>query len=383
MEQSVQELCWLLQEVLFEKMHDFKITDSERLYHIAKENGLSGTVFEVLQNHRITEDAYNSFRRDFYKYVAQDEEQLRTIELIKGLLNANNIKHVFLKGSMLKQLYPKSYMRAMGDIDFLVKQKDKSTIQELFERLDIRLKSKNFVHDVYETSSKMDVEVHSRLTRTENEYPVLDDIGDIVKRNVFEPALEIVYLLYHLKKHLITGGIGLRSVIDIGVYVYHVEDQVDFTRLEQLLKQSNLLVLYENVMSFNSIYLDVSFGHVGAKKERDEDLFTAFTQYIVASGIHGLGISFNRFSGIVASNHKKSFTRLSSLLKLVFVPYKSIKYIYPRLLKYRIFLPIAWLLRIFDLLFLHRKRRVYRLKELYNSKELIASTNNMFKKLGL
>ena len=130
----MQELCWLLQEALFEKRHDFKITDSERLYQIAKENGLSGTVFEVVKNHKVSDSLYTKFQKDFYKYVAQDEEQLRCIELIKGLLKANNIKHVFLKGSILKDIYPQSYMRSMGDIDLLVKEKDLNQVHELFER---------------------------------------------------------------------------------------------------------------------------------------------------------------------------------------------------------------------------------------------------------
>jgi len=384
MEQSVQELCWLLQEVLFEKQHDFEITDSERLYQIAKENGLSGTVFEVVKNHKISVEMNAKFQKDFYKYVAQDQEQLRSIDLIKGLLNSQNIKHVFLKGSVLKNIYPQTYMRAMGDIDLLLKESDKKQVIALFERLDIHLKSKNYVHDVYETSTGLDIEVHSRLTRENEQYPSLQKIDEIVNEYHFNHELELVFLLYHLKKHLLTGGIGLRSVIDIGVYLLHYGGKIDFERLNNLLIENKLLTFFENIVHFNEIYLDISFGHVLTNHgELDDDLKEVFTEYIVLSGIHGLGVSFNRFTGIVSSTEKRYFKRLFSLLRLVFVPYKNIKYMYPVLLKSRLLLPIAWMARIFDLLFRHRKRRMYRLKELYRSKLNIKEASDMFHKLGI
>lgn len=384
MEQSVQELCWLIQEALFEKRHDFNITDSGRLYHIAKENGLSGTVFEVVKNHGISDEMYVKFQKDFYKYVAQDEEQLRCIGLITGLLKANNIKHVFLKGSILKNIYPQTYMRSMGDIDLLVKDSDKKLTHELFVRLDMKLKSKNYVHDVYETSSGLSIEVHSRLKKEKESFPSLDNIDEIVKEYTFNHELEVVYLLYHLRKHLLTSGIGLRSVVDLGVYLLHYEDEIDFIRLDNLLVQSSLSKLFMNIMEFNEIYLDMLFNHFEKNREDiNHELLEAFTEYIVLSGIHGIGVSFNRFTGIVSSPETKHFRRLSFLFKIVFMPYRDVKYIYPRLLKCRLFLPIAWMLRAFDLIFLNRKRRMYRLKELQKSKIKIKAAKDMFHKLGI
>jgi len=384
MEQSVQELCWLIQESLFEHKHDFTITDSERLYHIAKENGLSGTVFEVIKNHGISNETYLKFQKDFFKFVAQDEEQLRTIELIKGLLDSRNIKHVFLKGSILKQIYPKTYMRAMGDIDFLVEEKNIIEIQELFQRVEIKLSSRNWVHDVYKTESGLSIEVHSRLTKNKNEYHDLEDIQDIVKDNQCNPELEILYLLYHIKKHLITSGIGLRSIIDLGVYLNHYYSMLNPEKLNRLLVENKLDIFFKNLVVFNEKYLGIQISDKFIiEKSFDQNLYESFTKYIVISGIHGIGISFNRFTGIVSNNRNAKFKKMRALLRITFLPYNDLKYVYPTLLKHEILLPLGWTVRIFDLLFKNRKRRMYRLKQISDTNMNESDTSTMFDNLGV
>jgi hypothetical protein len=384
MEQSVQELCWLIQEALFETKHDFTISDPERLYHIAKENGLSGTVFEVIKDHGISQEIYAKFQKDFFKFVAQDEEQLRLITLIKGLLDSRNIKHVFLKGSTLKQIYPKTYMRAMGDIDFLVEEKNIKEVQELFQRVEIKLSSRNWIHDVYKTSSGMSIEVHSRLTKNKDEYPDLEDIQKIVANNQFHFELEILYLLYHIKKHLLTSGIGLRSIIDMGVYLNHFNSELNSKKLDRLLKENKMEVFFKNVVLFNERYLDTVLSDtLQIDQSFNQNLFESFTKYIVISGIHGIGISFNRFTGIVSNNRTAKFKRLRSLLKITFLPYNDLKYVYPKLVKNKMLLPLGWIVRLFDLLFMNRKRRRYRLKQIISTNMDESNISVLFDNLGV
>ena len=383
MEQSVQELCWLLQEVLFEKQHDFQITDSERLYTIAKENGLSGTVFEVIKAHGVTDVAYTKFQKDFFKYVAQDEEQLRTIELIEGLLNANNIKHVFLKGSILKNIYPKTYMRAMGDIDFLIQEKDRKLVQDLFDRLDIELKSSGFVHDYYKTESKLSVEAHVRLTMKKEECVDLENIEAIVKKQKNKYEIELLYLLYHIKKHLLTSGIGLRSVIDIGIYLNHHSEHLDVGVLYEILDRNGLTKLYENLALFSERYLGVTYDILIENRTLSDELLNSFTDYIVLSGIHGLGLSFNSFTGLVSSQRDTRFPKFKSLLKIVFLSYSDLNALYPRTVKCRLLLPLGYVLRVFDFLFKHRKRRRYKLKQLLRMNENVNQTQKVFDELGI
>ena len=330
MEQTVQELCWLIQEVLFDNKHEFTISDSERLFHIARENGLSGTVFEVVKNHGVSDEIYKKIKKEFYKYVAQDEEQLRYIKLLKNLFEESNINYRFLKGSVLKSMYPKTYMRAMGDIDVLVSDEDRNKMPELFKKIAVNLESRGYVHDYYVSETGMSIEVHSRLIKKKEEYIDLNSIDDIIKQKKNSCELEIVYLLYHLKKHLLAGGIGLRSVIDVGVYINHSVENIDLTTLDSMLDRNGLSKLFENIILFNDVYLDTLMkDKLNIKRDVNSALLESFTAYIVVSGIHGLGMSFNSFNGTLTIGKKKRFRRFRLLLEITFLPYDTLRYMYP------------------------------------------------------
>lgn len=49
------------------------------------------------------------------------------------IFNANGIEHIFLKGSVLKTLYPHPEIRRMGDIDVLIKDTQYRKISQLMQ----------------------------------------------------------------------------------------------------------------------------------------------------------------------------------------------------------------------------------------------------------
>ena len=99
------------------------IKDEKEFYFLVRENGLTGMLFESINKDNISSKLYNNLRRDFFEYVNSDNKHLLWINKLKEIFNKNEIKHIFLKGSNLKHMYPKTYMRAMGDIDVLILEK--------------------------------------------------------------------------------------------------------------------------------------------------------------------------------------------------------------------------------------------------------------------
>ena len=65
------------------------------------------------------------------QHIIIEQQQLGIIEEIKTAFTKNNIDFAFLKGSRLKNIYPKSEMRVMGDIDVLIKPEQYSKIKNL------------------------------------------------------------------------------------------------------------------------------------------------------------------------------------------------------------------------------------------------------------
>ena len=69
-------------------------------------------------------------------------------------------------------------------------------------------------------------------------------------RYQFNPTYEIVYLLYHLAKHLDTSGIGLRSMLDIGIYLNANKEKINKEELLSYLKSCR----YDNFLYTNCLF---------------------------------------------------------------------------------------------------------------------------------
>ena len=159
-------------------------------------------------------------------------------KLIK-LLDANNIPFVILKGSAAAQYYPKPYLRAMGDVDFLVPKdkflfaakileenrytyhhgktkdgripKDVRHIEYMKNSIDFEL-HQYFSSRGYNIDGILEQAIHKR------EYCELDGFKIPVLPN-FENAF---VLLGHINQHLKTNSLGLRQILDWEMYVRKV-----------------------------------------------------------------------------------------------------------------------------------------------------------------
>jgi len=122
MDKTTQTLLDILKVTLMNKQVTFSIEDPKKLYNISKENGLSGSIFESILNQIEDKDVLDRFRKDFFMFVSDDEKKLNLIDRISSLFDSYKIDHIYLKGSSIKEAYPKTYMRSMGDIDVLVRE---------------------------------------------------------------------------------------------------------------------------------------------------------------------------------------------------------------------------------------------------------------------
>lgn len=379
MDTTTLELTKLLQELLNNQKQDFQITDQEKLYKQAKDNGLSGSIYEVLQQHV---DIVNPlFKKDFYLYVAHDQKQLSMIENVSSLFNTNNIEHKYLKGSIMKSIYPKTYLRSMGDVDVLVRVEDLKKVHILLKDNGFILDQEGPVHDHF-AYGDLELEIHKRL-RIEDKFPEYDVLDHIWEDDTYL-EMELLFMLFHLKKHLISGGIGLRSVIDISLYIEHYQKKLDFNKLNRLLEETNSTTFFQQLIMCNDQYLGKNMkDSLHITTDFNIDLFEAFTKYIIISGIHGLGMSFNNYIGKLANDQNHGLSKKGSFIKQIFLPYSSMKYMYPKLLRAKILLPLAWVLRIFKVIFKNTKRFLIRLKLYKVDQKTIDEASSLFHQMGI
>jgi len=390
MDKTTQTLLDILKVTLMNKQVTFSIEDPKKLYNISKENGLSGSIFESILNQIEDKDVLDRFRKDFFMFVSDDEKKLNLIDRISSLFDSYKIDHIYLKGSSIKEAYPKTYMRSMGDIDVLVRESDFDNANRVLMENGFIMDSQGPVHNVF-FFGDIEVELHRKLIQEvdKQEFTILANIWDyshlINDTNwSIDTEYEIIYLLYHIRKHLLSSGVGLRNILDIGIYLKHFTS-MSFEVLRTGLESTGLTRLYSNILMFNEKYLDIDLSKYYFEDiEFNEDLFESFTEYIIRSGVHGLGYGFNQFVARFAKDEKQHIGKRKSILKFLFPPYSFMKAKYPKMMKYKMLLPFAWLRRIIRFVF-RGIRRIFAYLHLIRTADNleISKTSDLFKKLGI
>ncbi|MFW5865401.1 MAG: nucleotidyltransferase family protein [Candidatus Izemoplasmataceae bacterium] len=216
--------------VLNEQSYHESIENPKEFFILSHENGLSGMIYSLLESKAFPENIYKAFEKDFYAYMAKDIKQLDLIKRLKDTLNNAKIKHIFLKGSHLKTLYPESYMRSMGDIDLLIEAKNIQTVKPVLEAIKFKRTLQSSAHDVYTFTNQLEVEVHPKITKEidakydhffKDAWLYAKKVNEYTYR--LELEFELIYLLVHLIKHFHSSGVGLRSILDIGLFVSNYE----------------------------------------------------------------------------------------------------------------------------------------------------------------
>ncbi|MDD3124095.1 MAG: nucleotidyltransferase family protein [Candidatus Izemoplasmatales bacterium] len=394
MENNDLLLFEIIKKTLRNELYDGEL--SKELYILAKENGLSGMVYKTLQPLNDEQNVLPLFKRDYYEYVRTDTLQSKTIEEVRQIFSASYIDHIFLKGSFLKNIYPETYMRSMGDIDILVKRDKMRLVHQILDEYKYINWSNSSAHDCFYKGRKIFLEIHPKLdSEFDPKYSLLFENGweETTKTASYEyefkPMFHLAYLLYHMIKHLSSAGIGLRNILDIGLFVQKYETNLPSKLLHDYLDKFHIDTFFLNI-----IYLAISYFNFKYQEDYladyqvDAEFTKNITSFILKSGVHGQGKENNPFlSGMTRTtlsenNIKKG--KFIYILSKLFPPYRMMRggdYAY--IDKFPILLPISWVHRAFKLIFKKPKNTMTKLKKLKIDDNEVLHLEKLFEKLGL
>jgi hypothetical protein len=361
-------------------------------FKVIQANQLSGLVFKSLDKEKIKEETFKKFQTDYYLYIRVDEIQTQLIEQLRMLFNQEKIPFIFLKGSFIKNLYPHTFMRSMGDIDILVKKEDMKRIHEVLENKGYRNWTNSVSHDCFVKSS-VNVEVHPML-----DSDIEGDFEDLFlnpweyavnySEEEFHLGLEynFFYQIYHMTKHLYRSGVGYRTLVDLYLYLKIYERDFSKDRFFEIYDKYPLKSFVNNIIYIiNNLFSCKLLNEYQLNATITTEYQEKFINYIFVSGMHGTGEEFNHYMGEMANQRKKSKSILMMKFKLiltkVFPKYELMKAIYPYLIKYPFLLPFAWVSRFFKLLFTRRSKD--KLKRFYAHSEEIEGVEDIFKNIGI
>jgi len=286
------------------------------------------------------------FQHDFKKAIAKEAVQNTSAEKLLEAFEKNQIDCMPLKGYQVKHLYPQPDMRMMADIDILYKPDEKNLVTQLMQDSGYTLKHTGENHDSYYREPFMNIEMHHRLISENSPYSrYLSKVWDRARpkdgyRHIWQLSEEdlFIYLMIHLTKHYVRGGTGIRSFMDIWVYLRHYENKLDWNYILSELEQIKLRKFSENIIGLGNAW----FGN-----EQSNELFDEMAKYIFSSGAYGTEKNHIVFELNSNTDIKRSITSTKLLyrLKLFFPGIKHMKILYPFLGTMPFLLPVCWVLR--------------------------------------
>lgn len=278
------------------------------------------------------------------RLVSIGESQTLELCMLTQAFDSAGIDYLLLKGSELKQYYPKPEMRIMSDVDILIRPEQYEKIKPIMTHYGFREGAESD-HELHWSKRDIHIELHKRLIPSYNEdyYAYFGDGWQRVKPTEegngyrFSDEDELIYLFCHFAKHYRDGGIGIKHLTDIWVYCKG-KPQLNKAYLRAELKKLGLAAFYENIMMTCAVWFD------GAAPTEMTDFLSCV---IFDSGAYGRGemqrISWAvRISGNSASGKQ---ARFRWKLERIFPPYWKMCMKYPTLKKMPVLLPFFWVVR--------------------------------------
>ena len=286
-----------------------------------------------LQNAQIPEPVEKGLRMAYNLAIYRDSQLEYTKAQLAARLEAANIPHIFLKGAVLKYDYPIPALRTMTDLDVLVHTEDYPTIDQVAQDLGGQLYRGDGNHRNFLFPGGVKVEFHPNLLH--HATPVAAGVNpgwQYAQGNHLTEEGFYLCILAHIAEHFVSGGIGVRFLLDIWVFQNRRKEPMDRAFVERELKKFGILEFVRNLETLSRVWFD------GAPA-------TAVTEelgdYILTSGIHGLE-KREMLNAVSISGG-----RAGALWRKAFYPRKELEDRYPWAKGKPLLLPAAWCCRAF------------------------------------
>ena len=315
----------------------------------AYRHGVMNLLYYSAAQSEIPEGLKATLKQQAYAAVLREVAQQATLDELYRRFEASKVRCVALKGIVLKSLYPKPDMRYMSDIDILIDPSDASIAFEHSKQMGWTEVNYNTGDtDSYRSPEGLNLEIKKDLKpeaynpRTEAFLGKILDLAEPMDGFEYVCSLpneeHYTYLLCHIVKHMLNGGVGIRPIMDIWICKNHMP--LDQMKLSALLEELQLTDLAQTVEHLASVWFDEA-----ESTELDDEL----GDYIVSGGAFGTEERRVADRMLIGTESKNKFGYMWSRF---FLPYTTMRNRYPILRKLPILLPLFWIWRlIYALLF--------------------------------
>lgn len=352
--------------------------DLEALLRLAKAHSVSAMVCMALEQTDAFQHAAETTR---LKWLEAKNKAIRKNMLLDAERHQlekefaeHGIWYMPLKGSILKDWYPKFGMREMADNDILFDASKRKEVKAIFRGRGYTVKEYNKSnHDEYEKPPIYNFEMHVSLfhgtykelaEQYENVKERLLPVDGTAYQFAFTPEDFYVFVLAHAHKHYSHSGTGVRTLADIYVMERHLGDIMDRDEVEQKLTQLGIAEYEQH----SRVLAEKLFSAVRplAEIELTKDEKEMLLYYCDATTYGTVGNSVNnRLHELQeGSEDITRWTKLKYCCVRLFPGRDFCKYAYPFVYKHPWTMPFFWVWRIVDKGITHRRKVKQELKAL-------------------
>lgn len=322
----------------------------EDIFRLAKKHSVANLAYYAVErlDEQPLQPLAGKWREVRDKAIAKGITQLYERDMVIEAFTGAGINICPLKGCLLKEMYPQQDMRMMSDLDILMEHEKAGKVEQILKSMGYSKKLEyDLGHDVYYKKPIMNIEMHHVLMDREvlstelleyysNDWERL--IADKDNPHLYHMTWDdyYIYFIAHLSKHYYSSGTGIRSIMDIHIFLKNHGSELNQSYLKQELEKIKLWELKENCERLAEVW----FGD----RETDETLYE-MTEYIVQSGTYG-----EEKVAVPRRVEKKlkqaGNSKFRYYLTRIFPPYQIMKRNYMILKNHPYLLPVLWIWRL-------------------------------------
>ena len=321
------------------------------IFELAKLHQVEGIVFYQCKTF-IPEEIRGLFESAYYSTLYNYSARQYALKQILSSLEEKGIPCFLIKGLEVSLYYPRPALRTMGDLDVVVHREDRPEVNKILLACGFKNISHLYDREWQYYKDSLEYELHDRLVYhevvTQDEHEAFfNECWKYVHNGKLDASFHFLFLILHLRKHLMNEGVGFRQFMDIALMAKN-EAGLDWEWI--LAKLAELKLDTFSTICFG--FIKRWFG-IAAPIEAvmpNEEFYELGTESIFLNGIFGFDNEDNRKNAAVNAARRGKWRKLSMLNQVREYMFPSYEYLinhekYSYLIGKPYLLPITWIHR--------------------------------------
>lgn len=327
--------------------------DFSKIFQLSLRHDVENLTFLSVQRlkKQIDNALFEAWQEVYYKDKKRCLFQDMALEELVDAFTQRGIDCMPLKGSVVKHYYPSPDLRSMSDIDFLVREQDRSVVRDIMHDLgyaDDILDDGQV--DAFTRETLIYIEIHYDFSAENHVYHNLFTIDwsklvPTKREHLYEMTFEDLYFFNvgHYAKNMHNKGMGLRGIVD-GYVLWNVMNDEQKQNVINRFAKTELAEFHNNLLKIADIWFN-GFDDDGSLDD--------VQNYLLIKKTYG---DYKTETALRAMFENKDSSNFKFVLSKIF---PSAEVLYRRFgIKKKCFLilPFLWLWRIFIQLFGNKEK---------------------------